>query len=70
MLDKNIGYCVHYPLVLSMAATDTAFAKARKVFTEHGDMLRTGKAMRLGIHPRTLYALREAGEIEQVGRGL
>src|SRR5690242_8317088 len=33
-------------------------------------MLRTSKAMRLGIHPRTLYALRDAGEIEQVGRGL
>src|SRR5262245_44750669 len=33
-------------------------------------MLRTSKALRLGIHPRALYALRDAGEIEQVGRGL
>ncbi|MEO8097591.1 MAG: type IV toxin-antitoxin system AbiEi family antitoxin domain-containing protein [Acidobacteriota bacterium] len=33
-------------------------------------MLRTGNAIRLGIHPRTLYALRDAGEIERVGRGL
>jgi predicted transcriptional regulator of viral defense system len=33
-------------------------------------MLRTSKAIRLGIHPRTLYALRDAGEIEQIGRGL
>jgi hypothetical protein len=33
-------------------------------------MLRTSKAMRLGIHPRTLYTLRDAGDIEQVGRGL
>jgi predicted transcriptional regulator of viral defense system len=33
-------------------------------------MLRTSKAMRLGIHPRTLYALRDAGDIEPVGRGL
>ena len=33
-------------------------------------MLRTSKAIRLGIHPRTLYALRDTGEIEQVGRGL
>jgi len=33
-------------------------------------MLRTSKALRLGIHRRTLYALRDAGEIEQVGRGL
>src|SRR5437016_11611567 len=53
-----------------MAAADTAVAKARQVFSEHRGMLRTSKAMRLGIHPRTLYALRDAGEIEQVGRGL
>ncbi len=33
-------------------------------------MLRTSNAIRLGIHPRTLYALRDAGEIEQIGRGL
>ena len=53
-----------------MAAADTGIAKARQVFAEHGGMLRTSKAIRLGIHPRTLYALRDAGEIEQVGRGL
>ena len=53
-----------------MAAADTAIAKARQVFSEHGGMLRTSKAMRLGIHPRTLYTLRDAGDIEQVGRGL
>jgi predicted transcriptional regulator of viral defense system len=33
-------------------------------------MLRTSKAIRLGIHPRTLYTLRDAGDIEQVGRGM
>jgi predicted transcriptional regulator of viral defense system len=33
-------------------------------------MLRTSQAIRLGIHPRTLYALRDADEIEQVSRGL
>jgi predicted transcriptional regulator of viral defense system len=53
-----------------MPPTDTGVIKAREVFTEHGGMLRTSKALRLGIHPRTLYALRDAGEIEQVGRGL
>ncbi|HXB67757.1 MAG TPA: type IV toxin-antitoxin system AbiEi family antitoxin domain-containing protein [Candidatus Acidoferrales bacterium] len=40
------------------------------MFTKHGGMLRTGKAIRLGIHPRTLYALRDSGELERVGRGL
>jgi len=53
-----------------MAAADTALAKARQVFSQHGGMLRTSKAMRLGIHPRTLYTLRDAGDIEPVGRGL
>jgi len=51
-------------------ATDTALAKARQVFTEHGGMLRTTKAIQFGIHPRTLYALRDADEIELVSRGL
>ena len=53
-----------------MSSTNAGLAKARQVFTEHGGIIRTGKAIRLGIHPRTLYALRDAGEIEQVGRGL
>ena len=54
-----------------MPATDTRMTKAaREVFTEHGGMLRTSQALRLGIHPRTLYALRDTGDIEQVGRGL
>jgi predicted transcriptional regulator of viral defense system len=53
-----------------MPTTDIGMIKAREVFTEHAGMLRTSKALRLGIHPRTLYALRDAGEIEQVGRGL
>ena len=32
-------------------------------------MLRTSEAIRLGVHPRTLYALRDVGDIEQVARG-
>ena len=45
-------------------------AMARKVFRKHGGMLRTSNALRLGIHPRSLYALRDSGEILPVGRGL
>ena len=44
--------------------------KALRLFRRRGGMLRTGQAIRLGIHPRTLYALRDKGELEQVGRGL
>lgn len=43
---------------------------ARRAFAARGGILRTTDALRLGIHPRTLYALRDAGEIEAVGRGL
>jgi predicted transcriptional regulator of viral defense system len=32
-------------------------------------MLRTSDAIRMGIHPRTLYALRDRGGLEQVSRG-
>lgn len=53
-----------------MGITTTSRTRARKTFREHGNMLRTSEAIRLGIHPATLYSLREDGEIEQIGRGL
>ncbi len=48
----------------------STITEARKVFKKHGGTLRTGEALKVGIHPRTLYALRDAGELEQVARGL
>lgn len=53
-----------------MPIAGSGLAKARRVFTKHRGMLRTSDAIRLGVHPRTLYALRDSGEIQQVGRGL
>ena len=53
-----------------MPTKKARLTKARRVFAKHGGMLRTSKVIRLGIHPRTLYALRDSGDIEQVGRGL
>ena len=53
-----------------MSTTDTGLSKARHVFGKHGGMLRTSKAMQFGIHPRTLYALRDSGELERIARGL
>jgi predicted transcriptional regulator of viral defense system len=53
-----------------MPTADTGLTRARHLFTSHGGMLRTSNAIRLGVHPRTLYALRDSGEIESVGRGL
>jgi predicted transcriptional regulator of viral defense system len=48
----------------------TAFAEAAAVFLEHGGILRTKEALGLGVHPRTLYAMRDAGRLERLGRGL
>jgi len=53
-----------------MLASPPSTAFAREIFAKHGGMLRTSHALRLGIHPRTLYALRNAGEIESTGRCL
>jgi len=44
--------------------------KAEAIFKEHGGMLRTSRAIALGVHPRTLYALHEAGRLRRVTRGL
>ncbi len=44
--------------------------KAEAIFEQHGGMLRTSQALALGVHPRTLYALRNAGHLQQISRGL
>jgi predicted transcriptional regulator of viral defense system len=48
----------------------TTIKKAIGIFQQHHGMLRTAQAIRLGIAPRTLYALRDSGQIEEVTRGL
>ena len=47
-----------------------AFRKANAVFQQHGGLLKTTDALRAGIHPRTLYAMRDSGFVEQIARGL
>lgn len=44
--------------------------KAIQIFKQHHGWLRTGQAVHLGISPRTLYALRDAGKITQLSRGV
>src|SRR5688500_9732178 len=44
--------------------------RALPLFRAHPAGLRTGEAIRLGVHPRILYALRDHGALERVGRGL
>ncbi len=43
---------------------------ALKKFLATGGILRTREALKAGIHPRTLYELRDSGQIEQLSRGL
>jgi predicted transcriptional regulator of viral defense system len=43
---------------------------AERAFRHHGGLLRTSEALKLGIHPRTLYEMRDANRIVQLGRGL
>ena len=44
--------------------------KALKIFQSNAGILRTSEAIKAGIHPRTLYELRDLGVIEQLDRGL
>jgi predicted transcriptional regulator of viral defense system len=46
------------------------FKAAERVFRNHGGIMRTSEAIRAGVHPRTLYGMRDAGVIERLGRGL
>jgi predicted transcriptional regulator of viral defense system len=48
----------------------TTFEKAVTIFQQHSGRLRTSQAIRFGIAPRTLYALRDAGQVEEETRGV
>lgn len=41
-----------------------------KIFRQNGGTLRTSQALRYGIHPRTLYKLRDEGQILELSRGV
>lgn len=43
---------------------------ARSVIESRGGVVRTAEAIRAGIHPRTLYAMRDAGLLRTISRGL
>lgn len=48
----------------------TARELVEQLFRERGGLVRMAEAVRAGVHRRTLYAMRDAGVIEQLGRGL
>ena len=44
--------------------------RAIEAFREHAGLMQTKDALDLGIHPRTLYRLRDEGVVIQVSRGI
>ena len=44
--------------------------KAREIFKQNYGLLRTAEAIHLGIHPRTLYQMRDQGLLEQLAKGI
>ena len=43
--------------------------KAKAQFRRHGGNLRMADALRAGVYRRTLYAMRDAGQVEALARG-
>lgn len=46
------------------------FDRAVSIFKEHGGILRTVQAIHAGIHPATLYTMRNSGSLEMISRGV
>ena len=53
-----------------MKKQETRFDRATAAFKKQGGMLRTAQALHAGIHPGTLYAMRDSGLLERVSRGV
>ena len=48
---------------------DTAMTRAVAIIKEMGGVIRTSEVLKAGIHPRTLYALRDSNILERISRG-
>jgi len=55
---------------MATGASNKQIEAARRVFRSGGGILRTGEALDHGVHPRTLYAMRDSGLLERLDRGL
>ena len=49
---------------------NSRFIRAVTIFKSHGGILRTAQALKAGIHPKTLYAMRDSGVLEMISRGV
>jgi len=50
--------------------SESRFDRATKIFKKYGGILRTSQALQAGIHPGTLYAMRDSGKLEVISRGV
>ena len=50
--------------------SESAAERAKGTFQKHGGIMRMADAVRAGISRNTLYAMRDAGELEVLARGL
>ena len=48
----------------------SACEKAKQIIRKGNGIIRTSEAIQAGIHPRTLYQLRDTGDLEQISRGI
>jgi predicted transcriptional regulator of viral defense system len=55
---------------MNTATKAKTYERAIKVFKTHGGLLSSTEAIQAGIHPRDLYAMRDAKLLEQMSRGL
>lgn len=55
---------------MAKTSENDRFAKAKALFMKHGGILRTSQAIEYGLHPRTLYQMRDTGVLETLSRGL
>ena len=53
-----------------MIQTVPSLQQAKDIFRQHGGMMRTQDVLAAGIHPRTLYQLRDTGVLERLSRGV
>ena len=55
---------------MPLSTPTSTVERALSIFRANGGVLKTQRAMKLGIHPRTLYALRDDQLLERLDRGL
>jgi len=56
--------------ILSVKTKNNNINKARQIILKNGGIIKTSDAIQAGIHPRTLYQLRNIGYVEQLSRGI